>query len=63
MTKGDQRGRWYNSRDVSKCREVKDMSVVVVVFLLTREKSVKKETRCEQMQRGLKIGCGKVKLI
>ena len=30
---------------------------------ITKEKSVKKKVRCKQIQGGLKIGCGKVKLI
>ena len=30
---------------------------------ITKEKSVKKETKCKQMQRGLKTKCRKVKPI
>ena len=39
------------------------MSVASYNKEITREKSIRKEVRCERMQGGLKIGRGKVKLI
>jgi hypothetical protein len=39
------------------------MSVVFYNKEMTKEKSVRKEVRYKQIQRGLKIGCKKVKLI
>ena len=47
--RGDQRGRRYNDKDVSKYREVKDILSAFYNKEMTREKSVKKEARCEQM--------------
>jgi len=61
--RGDQRGRWYNGRDVSKCREAEDMSGASYNKEMTREKSVRKEARYKRMQGGLKIRRRKVKPI
>ena len=44
-----------------KCREVKNILGASYNKEITREKSIRKKARCEQMQ-GLKIRCGKVKL-
>ena len=41
--RGDQRGRQYNSRDISKCREAKDILGMSYNKEITREKSVRKE--------------------
>jgi hypothetical protein len=46
--RGDQRGRRYDGRDVSKCREVEDTSVASYNEEMTREKSIK-EARCERI--------------
>jgi hypothetical protein len=46
--RGDQRGRRYDGRDVSKCREAKDTSGASCNEEITREKSVRKEARCER---------------
>ena len=61
--KGDQKGKQYNGRDINKCREAEDTSSTSCNKEITREKSVKKEVRYKQIQRGLKIRCGKVKPI
>jgi len=45
--RGDQRGRWYNGRDISKCREAKNMLGVSCNKEITKEKSVRKEVKCE----------------
>jgi len=46
-----------------KYREVNNTSVVVYNEEITREKSVRKETRYKRTNRGLKIGREKVKPI
>jgi hypothetical protein len=47
--RGDQRGKWYNNKDISKCREVKDMSGASYNEEMIREKSVRKEVKCKQI--------------
>ena len=43
--RGDQRGRQYNSRDISKCKEAKDTSGTSYNKEITKEKSVRKEVK------------------
>ena len=47
--RGDQRGRRYDGRDMSKCREAKDTSGASYNKEMTREKSVRKEVKCERI--------------
>ena len=41
--RGDQRGRRYDGRDVSKCREAEDTSGASCNEEMTREKSIRKQ--------------------
>ena len=61
--KGDQKGRQYNGRDINKCKEAKNILGTSYNKEITREKSVKKEVRCKQIQGGLKIKYIKIKPI
>ena len=41
----NQKGKQYNSRDISKCREAKNTSGTSYNEEITREKSIRKEVR------------------
>ena len=47
--RGDQRGRQYNGRDISKYREAKDTSGTSYNKEIIREKSIRKEIRYKQI--------------
>ena len=43
--RGDQRGKQYNSRDINKYKEAKDILGIFYNKEITKEKSIKKKTR------------------
>ena len=47
--RGNQRGKWYNGRDMSKYREAEDILDISCNKEITREKSIRKEVRCKQI--------------
>ena len=59
----DQRGRQYNGKNISKYKEAKNTSGTFYNKEITREKSIRKEPKYKQIQRGLKIKYKKVKPI